>query len=501
MGYLIDETLKKPVLEDVAVTILPEANYAIECTPVLDSRQSYVLYDNLGIADQCFDVGIKSSESELVIGIDLGTSKTKVVVGDKQLDKSYAVSFKNTLGVDSYLLSTSIYVDRGSYSLLKGNVNHSDLKVKILSAPNDLDCRINLIAFLSLIIRHVRGWIFKHYSDQYIDKEIFWTISLGIPTVNQDDQSMVELYEYLANVAWCVANKNKVVSRQLVKDVIEKVSRRQIINNDLEVKVVPELAAQIYGFVISSSFDIKAKNIYMMFDIGGGSLDSAIFYVKPTKGTQWRFSYFNAQVKPLGVINLHKYRLSFWKDLLSKVSGSKALRKQLCRDFVNLNSEGYIPTSFSDYFVGITLEIPNTKVSDPDVLFKREICNQVRGETLADTVTKLGMLSKEDVKDLQFFACGGGSKMEYFRKNLIDDLKTRQPNCSWLYANHRVIPIPDNLIVEGVRQQDYDRLSVAYGLSQLELDSNQGVVWPEPLSPTTYSSKFNKIEFITKDMV
>ena len=43
------------------------------------------------------------------------------------------------------------------------------------------------------------------------------------------------------------------------------------------------------------------------------------------------------------------------------------------------------------------------------------------------------------------------------------------PNFTWLCANPKTLTIPGNLEAPGLKREDYDRLSVAYGLSLLEV--------------------------------
>ncbi len=49
---------------------------------------------------------------------------------------------------------------------------------------------------------------------------------------------------------------------------------------DVEFDVVPELSAQIYGFLESDRFDKKVKNVFMIVDVGAGAVDSSVFHVK-----------------------------------------------------------------------------------------------------------------------------------------------------------------------------------------------------------------------------
>lgn len=501
MGYLQGFEKEVVSLDGVSLSISDQAEFYLDQDVENDNKKNLILHDLEGVSAQCDPDREKMSDSELTIGLDFGTSTTKVVVGDKQLKKSFAVPFRRGDGIETYLIPSRLYVTRGEYSLESGNAIFDDIKVMLLSNPDDLDCRIKVVAYWALVLRHVRGWLFYQHADMYRDKEIFWTISVGIPTVDKEDKSLIRLYEELMMCAWLYSIKNKTINRGGVRKTIEKLDAAKYGDFEPEIRVVSELAAQIYGFVVSNSFDEKAKNIYMMFDIGGGSLDSALFHVRPGRGDRWRFSYFNAQVEPLGALNLHRFRLGFWDRCLREYRAPKRLLQQLSRLSNNFEGGEVIPDAIEDYCKGITIEFKNNK-SDPDWLFGKQALRQVKTDTLCSAVTTLHMLSREDVKNISFYACGGGSNMQFYRKHLIEEVSVPSQNSTWLYANEKPMPRPDNLQAEGVRSKDYDRLSVAYGLSQLELDGDKGLIWPEPLAVTD-SQNFSKVEteYVSKDMV
>ncbi len=57
--------------------------------------------------------------------------------------------------------------------------------------------------------------------------------------------------------------------------------------------------------------------------------------------------------------------------------------------------------------------------------------------------------------------------MEYYRR-LRSELQDF-PGCTWLKAAPRELDIPKDLDAPGVDREEYDRLSVAYGLIYLEV--------------------------------
>ena len=111
--------------------------------------------------------------------------------------------------------------------------------------------------------------------------------------------------------------------------------------------------------------------------------------------------------------------------------------------------------------LGAKIALANEKES-PDHEFFNRVLTQVREETY----WKAGMEGTVDQKELRgipAFYCGGGIRMSFY-KQLLEEMR-HKPNYSWLKAEPRTIELPSNLVAPGVVRGDFDRLTVAYGLS------------------------------------
>lgn len=82
--------------------------------------------------------------------------------------------------------------------------------------------------------------------------------------------------------------------------------------------VIPELSAQIYGFLMSSKFDPKARNYFLMVDIGTGTVDSSVFKVVRYKNKKWEFRFLSNVVQFNGVDNLNNARIRFLTEAFKK---------------------------------------------------------------------------------------------------------------------------------------------------------------------------------------
>jgi hypothetical protein len=243
-------------------------------------------------------------------------------------------------------------------------------------------------------------------------------------------------------------------------------SKRDETGAGVEVTVVPEIAAQIYGFVASNSFDRQAPNIYLMADVGSGTVDSSLFRVKQGKGGRWDFEFYTSVVEPNGVSNLHRHRVNWWSDVLAKARAPQHLIANLEQTKLITDQQFSTPESYSDYFSGVEAKLPTAVKSPDDEFFNLRVLAQVQGKTLWRT-WKDNLLPQSSLANVPFFMCGGGVRMSYYQQ--LERRLSSMPCYTWLKAECWVMGVPDDLVAEGVSEEQYDRLSVAYGLSRLEV--------------------------------
>jgi hypothetical protein len=368
-----------------------------------------ILPAELGTGTQCSMGKTPSSSCELTIGFDFGTSNTKVAIGDRQLGKSYAVPFREDGSIQRYLMPTRLFATNGIYSLVSGKNDYRDLKLSLLADPENEDCQIRVVAYIALVIRHVRAWLYTQHADVYRDKEILWSLQVGLPAAYKQDTVCSSLFDRLSLAAWRIAGEKSISTRH-IRPILEWLDPEGLLDDDPEIRVIPEIAAQIYGFVVSDSFDARDKNIFMMADIGAGSLDSAIFHVRQEKGNKWSFHCYLAVVRPLGVSNLHRERISWWERVLNEQKRPGRLVKALRRTRYITDLERMVPNSFKGYFSGVDLRL-QTEREDPDWNFGKAALGQVKSDTQCKAVTSR-LATWGDVTGVPFIVCGGGARMK-----------------------------------------------------------------------------------------
>ncbi len=459
------DTIEKPVPK-VNLKVIGQTRYQVS----LHSLKARKLHENsseIGYRIQ-LDSGEGDIAHDVTIGLDFGTSSVKVVVGDASLEKYFAVPFMHGAGIDEYLLPSRLYIDKSgdvhAYSLNAGSDVLRDLKLSLLADPSSEVCRVNVAAFLGLVLRHVRAWLFKEHGDIYKRANIFWKVAIGLPTESRLNNSFVPVFEKLVSAAWLLSQTSGPINEPAVYAAISS----DIYLEDLEISVIPELSAQIYGFVASpsSAFDKNKVNRYSIVDVGAGTVDSSVFEVSLDKGGRWDFIYYTASVQPNGVANLHSHRVDWWIDQLQKLNDVSSIVSDLNAERYNTDIDSPLPEDCIKYVDGLEVQFDNGYLNPDDHFFRYRLVKQVQGATLFQCWKK-GLLQQHQITGMPMFVCGGGSRMHFYKK--LTDGIGQTYGARWLKPEHWALTIPSDLDCPGVAVDDYDRLSVAYGLSRMDL--------------------------------
>lgn len=426
---------------------------------------------------------------ELVMGLDFGTSSTKVVLADQSLNVGYAVPLVEAVGVNSYLLPSAMIQTEDGFYVLSGQGNrHADLKLAMLENIADETACARVCAFLALVIRSARAWLYETKSDQYLRAEILWTLALGQPANPHESEWCQAHFEKMGKVAWALASETGPIRVDLAQRTWSH--REQLdLGDELEVRAMAELSAQIHGFVSSSHFDVRQPNIYLMVDVGAGTVDASLFRVRKVAGGAVSFALFTHSVEFLGAANFNRYRVGWWQSQLGNaahnLSSQDARRAKLALavkeglERLKLPTEyrGRYPDEYSSYVKGVEVHYQGGARS-PDEAYFSKVLQQVSGQVLYGA-WKQNLLSQDAVSNMPFFLCGGGARHAFYATLKTEVQKT--PNCSWLRAKPRELALPANMVAPGLPVADYDRLSVAYGLSQLNLGEYERVSALRPI--------------------
>lgn len=421
---------------------------------------------------------------ELVIGFDFGTSAVKVVIADRSTGQAYAVPFALASGLARYLLPSRVYQSAAGFQLDPSSdcKVHRDLKLGLLGQPDALHLARSA-AFLALVVRHARDWFLSEHGAAYRRSTLVWSMRLGQPAATNLAAAHAQVFRQIGLAAWAASFETgdglpvESVERALgLAAALEAGVAVDAPAQDIELKVVPEIAAQIYGFVQSRSFDPHARNLYLMVDVGAGTVDAAIFHVMNATGAKWDFEFYTCTVRPYGSMNLHRSRLDWWSRQLADIGQGHALADDIAAARFPTDRAAVLPDSVCDYVEGVQVSFSHVD-HDPDATFFSKCVAQVRGEACWQA-WKQNFLSQADLSGLPAFLCGGGSRMGFYQR-LKRELQ-HMPGFTWLRVNFEPLMAPDRLEAPGLSAPDYDRLSVAYGLSFLDVgDVGQGLPLPK----------------------
>ena len=401
---------------------------------------------------------------QLVIGLDFGTSFSKVVIGEPRI--RYAVRFHEYCDdADGLLLPSAIHVagDNGECSLGVGHHsghNYDNLKMPLIQRNVGSDVQVRAAAFLALVLRHSRRWLLEEYGSTYNERKIEWFINIGVPTDNYDDQVLTTTYCAVVQAAWKVSFQDEIVTLGCVQEALDRVQNHRIQAERGEVAVesqlpfdrinaFPEFAAQIVGYVRSPR---RREGLHVTVDVGGGTLDVTVYNIHEVDGED-AYPIFARKVEPLGVRYLAARRL---RILPPEVN-------QLHSPFQDLPTISALVARF---------DVTREQIMVADQPVAKGVVRAV-GESLLHTkkhrypnapqwdLGSRDLVSSRYGEAIPAFFCGGGSLSEFY-SDLLSGFAGKNPPFK---IRRSELPVPSDLDVQDIGSGRYGRFAVAYGLS------------------------------------
>lgn len=432
-------------------------------------------------------------EIDLVMGLDLGTSYTKVVVMvDDTTRRSWAVPFIEN--ANPYMIPSTVYRYEDCYRL-EGDWENAcvGLKMPLLRNQPNPEQLIHVIAFLALVIRQSRGWFLENTASVFHNNRFNWHYRIGLPASTYENKSLAELFRRIVLCAAIVARMQKPLLQH--SDLIDVYARhfgKSIQDPDWPVhpdyvKTFPEIAAQLHGYIYSDKWD-ESRQKFMLVDIGGGTVDASIVNVIRSKEGELKYSFLRSRVEPIGATVLHEERLIWICDSLKASKEHDRLQKTLEAAFEIVPEE--IPPSFQSYLENV--EFPPRK-NTIDYFFYNKYADNLLTNIIAPVKNDIDP-KIEQWRSLQYFLCGGGSLHPLYR---MFHEKMNQSVNTIVKLDIANIDVPDYFHAPGISVENFHRLSVAYGLSHYQLGELITETSVRPLIKTEY----DKPEMIAKEMV
>jgi hypothetical protein len=411
--------------------------------------------------------GEPAPEVDLTLGIDFGTSCTKVVIGDHGwLGQSYAVPVGIGInGLERFLRATQV---------AEGGTVEANLKMRLMEKPDSVELRDLAALYLAGVIRDSLAWFSAEKAGRYKGRTEVWSLNLGFAAKQNNDGPLAPAYKEIANLAAELGPSDhplSIASVRRLRTAPAADSPIRIIPAN-RIALYPEIAAQLAGYVNSP---YRAQGNLILIDVGAGTLDVSTAILHGNRDEDI-VSFHVCEVKPLGALKLLEARISAIEEV----------------------SPGSVPNRLEDYQSG-TVPIPE---SVPEIIGRQRV-NQTCIEAFekassdfADDAVRLAIACASRFRKLQrdahanasfdpwpgqlrFFFTGGGSRLAFYRRLFVQGRFEQElsrytrwketPEDRHRYVQglrHEPLPAPPDL--QGLPYEltsDFDRLSVAHGLA------------------------------------
>jgi hypothetical protein len=410
-------------------------------TPSRDSPDT-----SSGLEKTDAEITPRPHRQQLVIGLDFGTAFTKVVIGETRAH--FSVPFDPYhIDTNPYLLPSRFFIDSANVCTLgnNGGKEVTELKMRIIRNEYTQQDEAEITAYLALVLRHARNWLLSNHHSVYGQSQLDWLINIGLPTDSYHDEDLTELYKLFLKTAWSLSQGEQPITLDKAEDLIVEAycaPRHGIaseISHDSFIGLFPEFVAQITGYVRSTRMQ---DDLHLLIDIGAGTADISVFMVNEVDG-EHRFPILAREVKQLGTSYLMLHRLTETGHSKNKVVSYHQVpsREQFEKTIGGNGSE----------------------IKAIDEEFVRKL-NRIVANLLDYTKDKRYPKSPRWKEGVPTFLCGGGARVDAY-KDLGNHLERGKFN-----LRLSSVEIPEDLQSPLIEDSEYDRLSIAYGLSFDPLD-------------------------------
>ena len=448
----------------------------------------------------------QEGECELVIGLDFGTSASKVVIQAPQLPGSpaYAVDFGNhSYPPAAHLLPTRLWVaPKGACSLgiLESGQCINDIKLELFSGDQYLNSkygptrqRLNpeaaAVAYLALLLKYTRTWFLETHPNVVGHfKTLNWSLNLGVPSPSIDNNEENQRFQRVGKAAWMLSVMEEEVTIGKAHDELRYLREapeywdRDDDGLACDFAIVPEIAAGAVGYALS---ELRREGLHVIVDIGASTVDVCSFVLHESQGSD-HYGLLTADVQQLGTIKLHHERILAIKRVYDKQA--EDLRDK--HDPLAPIAEDIAPYLLSHEQIAKGVQKQEAAL--------KERCKSMIRNVISQAKVRRDPNSSVWRERLPILLIGGGSKSPFFH-SLVNDLG------AWVasYSGNKGIlnpplPMPETLTS---KMADSHRLVVAWGLSHPALDI--GEITPvdrmPDINPTPHRNWGD--DFISKDQV
>ncbi|NLJ10863.1 MAG: hypothetical protein GX438_11075 [Treponema sp.] len=247
---------------------------------------------------------------EIHVGIDFGTSFTKAYMYNLDLDEPALIDLRSESQSGSPYLPSLLWIDSNDMISIEQPASGCPRKIEyfkmalanqligsdiyptcnIKNKPYFLYCAFYLAKIMSIIEIFIK----RKYSAYLRKENIDISGSVGIP-VAHFDSPIKDVYEKI--IAASSFMKNLIGDREPISRIDEFYSESLTHSKDERFTAIPELYAEAAGIISDRH---TPTGVYTIFDIGGGTVDGASFYLEKRNGNSY-VNFLTAKVEPLGL--------------------------------------------------------------------------------------------------------------------------------------------------------------------------------------------------------
>ncbi|ACB53668.1 hypothetical protein cce_4320 [Crocosphaera subtropica ATCC 51142] len=462
------------------------------------------------------------SDLFLNLGIDFGTSFTKVVVRDTSIEHSWLVTFcEKKTSLNEALVPTKIGIcpdgtliggltqsewDESVTSFavaidfIKMRLANLDLQEEgqghlsdSLQSFDQIDLNTsenleNLCAYyLNKVIFKAQKWVKEDNPELVKNQNIEWSANVGVP-VKYFDSKAITRFKKVLRLAWLLGENSpqNIYNLQKRMNSLRKeleTLESQYTEEDLPIPcfAFPEIGAGVYSYTVSRQAD---PGIYMFFDVGSGTIEGSAFRFFREEG-QSSVEYYSGEVEPIGVNGLAKQIATHLPNSENEITHDIINNSEwLLEEIYNLSATIARSAKQGEHIANkVFLPGPHWRVLVEEVQSCLEIMKDFPSQKLLHLILGQHLIHKQvsDViltcKDkipdelrnqpkLRIFLGGGGGQSEFYR-DTIEGTHTAfcQERCGIPSYNVQNVPFPSDFDMKGISKNNFHRFAIAYGLS------------------------------------
>lgn len=405
------------------------------------------------------------------LGIDFGTSFTKVCFRDSGAEQSGVVHFESVVGQIPIIPSVICVRADGALrmahhaSLAPDEIEVRYLKMRLagnaidqhdcIIGDHDLNsetgCKALSAWFLASVLQESKLFVETHENNRLRGRNVLWSANIGVP-VEHCDSPKLAIFEAVLRVAW-QWNLTNALPKTL-SELITAYERDEDARDALpDFHAIPEIAAAVQSFVISRE---ARPDFYAYFDVGGGTVDGVAFKYDKPDGER-KVDFYSGKVASLGMAVVSTSAPQLLEGYSTGCPEEARLKLQLQQLVANI--------------------VTTAKRKDGRNWQRDAIQTQQRQRPY------FVHLRQEDMAPLVFFLGGYGARVAWYETTIQATYNDfHHENAGLPPYEIRRVPNAKDLTMNGVDEADFSRFAIAYGLS---IPSGEG---PTIALPSNFSS-------------